>query len=279
MQKSDNMIIFTELFIRINMQEFDRLIQIMKTLRSENGCDWDREQTHESIKPCLIEETYEVADAIIKKDRKNLKEELGDLLLQIIFLSRLSEEEGAFSIEDVVKGINEKLIRRHPHVFGESSAKGSKEILKQWEKIKSEEKRERKDKSVLDGIPKSMPPISKAYKLMDKAARVGFEYHNVMDAYAKIEEETAELKEAYLENDLPHAEEELGDLLMVIIDFARYIKIDPETALHKTNEKFIRRFSYVERKAKEAGKELTEMTLEEMDAFWNLCKREEREKI
>ena len=256
------------------ISNFDKLLDIVNTLRSENGCDWDKEQTFDTIKLYITEESYELIDAIDNKDFNNIKEELGDLMLQIILLSQIAKEDNLFTIDDVLNEINEKLIRRHPHVFGDITLKGSKNVLKQWETIKKSEKKERK--SILDGIPKYLPAMNTAYKLMEKAARVGFEYKNVADSFDKIREEFNEAEEAFNSNDKEHLEEELGDLMMTIIDFARMNNINPDSALAKTNKKFIRRFQYIEDKANTLNKTLESMTLEEMDSIWCECKRIER---
>ncbi len=261
------------------MQSFDKLVDIISILRSENGCDWDKEQTLQSIRPCLVEETYEVVDAIMDNDKNALKEELGDLLLQVVFLSRICEEEGSFSIDDVISEINEKLIRRHPHVFADSNVEGSEKILEQWEEIKKEERKSKgqERKSILDGIPKSIPEMTRTYRVSEKVARVGFAYPDNDSIFAKVEEECAEVKEAYKSGDDTHTEEEIGDLLLVVIEFARYLNIDPDIALHKSNNKFRRRFNYIEEEAKKQNRNLKDMNLEEMDNLWNECKRIEKE--
>lgn len=260
------------------MKSFDELISIMERLRSKNGCAWDMEQTYDSLKPYLIEESYEVIDAIIENDKINLKEELGDLIMLIVFFSQIAKEDNCFTIDDVLTNINEKLVRRHPHVFSTSEVSTTKEILKQWEDIKNVERKEnsKEQKSIFDGIPKSLPTISKSFKLMDRASRVGFEYANIDDSINKIKEEFDEVKEAYIENDLNHLEEEIGDFLMTIIDFARMNKIDPDSALAKANKKFIRRFSYIEENARNGNRSLKNMTLDEMDILWNECKEKEK---
>lgn len=261
------------------MQSFEELISIVKRLRGKNGCAWDKVQTFDSLIPCFLEESYEVVDGISKRDYKNIKEELGDVLLHIVFFSELANDENKFNIDEVIKNINEKLIRRHPHVFGESNIKDVDGILKQWDEIKKEEKAEKENKnykSVLDDIPNSLPVMERAYKLMKRAASVGFEYKNADDSLKKVEEEFLEVKEAYNEskenNNKEHLEEEIGDLIMTILDFARMNKINPVNSLIKTNNKFIRRFNYVEEKANEQNKNLADMTLEEMDLLWNECK-------
>ena len=266
------------------MKSFEELISIVKRLRGENGCAWDKVQTFDSLIPCFLEEAYEVVDGISKRDYQNIKEELGDVLLHIVFFSELANDENKFDIDEVIKNINQKLIRRHPHVFGESDIKDVDGILKQWDKIKKEEKakKEKKNyKSVLDDIPNSLPVMERAYKLMKKAAGVGFEYKNANDSLKKVEEEFFEVKEAYDEfcndnkNNKEHLEEEIGDLIMTTLDFARMNKINPVNSLIKANNKFIRRFNYVEEKANEKNKKLTDMTLEEMDFLWNECKKSE----
>lgn len=266
------------------MKSFEELISIVKRLRGENGCAWDRVQTFDSLIPCFLEEAYEVVDGISKRDYQNIKEELGDVLLHIVFFSELANDENKFDIDEVIKNINQKLIRRHPHVFGESDIKDVDGILKQWDKIKKEEKAKKENKnykSVLDDIPNSLPVMERAYKLMKKAAGVGFEYKNADDSLKKVEEEFFEVKEAYdefcsdNENNKEHLEEEIGDLIMTTLDFARMNKINPVNSLIKANNKFIRRFNYVEEKANEKNKNLTDMTLEEMDFLWNECKKSE----
>ncbi len=266
------------------MKSFEELISIVKRLRGENGCAWDKVQTFDSLIPCFLEEAYEVVDGISKRDYQNIKEELGDVLLHIVFFSELANDENKFDIDEVIKNINQKLIRRHPHVFGESGIKDVDGILKQWDKIKKEEKAKKENKnykSVLDDIPNSLPVMERAYKLMKKAAGVGFEYKNADDSLKKVEEEFFEVKEAYdefcsdNENNKEHLEEEIGDLIMTTLDFARMNKINPVNSLIKANNKFIRRFNYVEEKANEKNKNLTDMTLEEMDFLWNECKKSE----
>ena len=251
---------------------FEKLIEIIKTLRGENGCAWDKKQTFNSLVPLFLEESYELTSAISNKDYDNIREELGDLLLHIVFFSELANEldsENKFNIEDVLKEINEKLIRRHPHVFGDSKVDTVDGVLKQWEEIKKEEKKDKKFQSILDDIPISLPEFEKSYKLMKKASSVGFEYPDIKDSIKKIDEELEEVKEAFLENDKEHLEEEIGDLIMVIIDFARMAKINPINSLIRCNNKFKRRFAYIEKKAKEMNKPLEELTLKEMDDFWN----------
>lgn len=257
------------------MKSFEELISVVKRLRGENGCAWDRVQTFDSLIPCFLEEAYEVVEAINNKDYENIKEELGDILLHVVFFSELANDENKFNIDDVCKNINEKLVRRHPHVFGDSQVKDVNGILKQWEEIKKEEKKNN-SKSILDGIPKSLPIMEKSYKLMKKAASVGFEYEHIDDSLKKIEEELIEVKEAYNENDKEHLEEEIGDLIMTVLDFARMNKINPVNSLLRVNEKFRRRFQYIEDMSKKMNRSLESMSLEEMDNLWNECKAIEK---
>ena len=261
------------------MDSFEELRSIVKRLRGENGCAWDRVQTFDSLIPCFLEEAYELVEAISNKDYGNIKEELGDVLLHVVFFSELARDENKFNIDDVCKNINEKLVRRHPHVFGDSEVKDVDGILKQWDEIKKEEKSndEKEFKSVLDSIPKSLPIMEKSYKLMKKAASVGFEYEHIDDSLKKIEEELNEVKEAYSENDKDHLEEEIGDLIMTVLDFARMNKINPLNSLIRVNEKFAKRFNYVEESAFKMNKKLQDMTLDEMDKLWNEYKIIERE--
>ncbi len=258
----------TFLFPMKDRYNFEDLKRIMAELRQK--CPWDRKQTHESLKKYLIEEAYEVIDAIDRKDWEALKEELGDLLLQPVFHARLAEEEGRFNIDDVVDHLCKKLIERHPHVFGEEEAKSAEEVLKNWEKRKAERRR-----SVLEGVPKHLPALMRAYKLQKKAAAVGFDWKNLEDVEGKVLEEWNEFWEAYKSRDKGKIEHELGDLLFALVNLARFLKIDPEEALQKANERFIKRFSHIERKVKESGKEWKEFSLEELDRFWEEAKRQE----
>ncbi len=261
------------------MTSFDKLVDIIATLRGDGGCHWDKEQTIESIKPCLIEETYEVVDAIMENDKSALKEELGDLLLQVVFLSQICAEEGEFTVDDVANAICEKLIRRHPHVFGDSSVSSSKEILSQWEDIKKEEQKEKgkERKSVLDGVPKSLPEMTKSLRMHEKASRVGFDYEHIDDAFAKIEEELNEVADAYKNSTREHTEEEIGDLLTVVLNFSRLLKIDPEIALHRSNNKFKSRFGHIEESAAKMNKNLKDMSVAEMEELWQESKRLEKQ--
>ncbi len=256
-----------------NFSNFAKLVEIMEKLRGPDGCPWDKAQKREDLKTYLLEETYEVLDAIEEKSDEKLKEELGDLLLQIVFHAQISKEEKKFDIEDVCKEINEKLIRRHPHVFSNTEAKTPEVVLKNWEKIKKGEKR---GKSALEGVPKTLPALLKSYRLQEKAGRVGFDWEETKQVEKKVKEELKELKEAMNKGIKQKIREELGDLLFAIVNLSRFLKIDPEDALQSANEKFIRRFKTIEKKARIKGKELHGMTLAEMDTLWEEAKNDER---
>ena len=250
------------------------LKEIAARLRAEDGCPWDREQTHASLKSCLIEETYEVYEAIEKNDINDLREELGDLLYQVYAHAQMAEERGEFSVDDVAADINEKLIRRHPHVFGNDSADTSEAVLKRWEEIKKEEKSHRT--SILDGIPSHLPALMLAHKTQKKASRVGFDWGDISGAISKLDEEIVEFKHSLEGTNQSHITEEAGDILFSIVNVLRFAGVDPEEALRGTVEKFSRRFRYIEQKASENAKDISNMTLEEMDNLWNEAKREER---
>ena len=248
------------------MEEFGRLVEVVARLRRE--CPWDRKQTHESIRPYLIEEAYEVAEAIGSGDDGELKEELGDLLLQVVFHARMAEERGAFSVGDVVKGLVEKLVRRHPHVFGEVEVEDAEEVLERWEEIKKKEGRE----SLLDGVPRSLPALLRARRVQEKASKVGFDWERAEGALGKLGEELGELEDAMRSGDRVRAEEELGDLLFSVVNLSRFLGLDPEWALHKAVDKFVARFKKVEEELAERGKDPREATLEEMDRIWDETK-------
>ncbi len=247
-------------------EKFKNLMDIMHLLRKE--CPWDREQTHDSIKAATLEEAYEVVEAIDEKNFTELKSELGDLLLHIVFHSVMAEEKARFNINDVIDSISEKLIRRHPHIFGDVKVNGSEDIERNWEKIKLEEGRE----SVLEGVPKHLPQIQRAYRLQQKASKVGFDWENKEDVWEKVQEEIQELKEIENEKNKERIEEEVGDLFFALVNYSRFLKVNPEDALRRTNEKFIKRFSYVEGKLKEKGKTPADSNLKEMDKFWEESK-------
>lgn len=251
-------------------KDFERLIEIMASLRGEKGCPWDKEQTRESLKPFLVEETYEVLEAIDEKDPEKIKEELGDLLFQIIFHSRIAEEKGEFNIHDVIRKISDKMIARHPHVFGEERYETSEEVLRQWEERKKEEGKIKE--SILEGIPKELPSLLRAQRIQARAARVGFDWERVEDVLRKLDEEIKEFKEALDKKEQTAIEDELGDIFFVLVNISRFVGVNPEDALRKTISKFISRFRYIEMKAVEAGKSLSDMTLEEMDSLWEEAK-------
>ncbi len=256
---------------------FEELVEIMARLRGENGCPWDREQTSESIKPYLVEETYEVLEAIDEQDPEKLQEELGDLALQIVFHARMAEEAGAFTITEVLIGINEKLRRRHPHIFGDVKAETAQEVLFNWEQIKKQERQNAKGKaSILDGVPRELPALLRAHRLQEKASRVGFDWTEARQVLQKVEEELAELKAAMEEERSDRMEAELGDLLFSLVNLSRFLSVNPEEALRKTIARFIARFRYIEEELAGRGKSLRHATLQEMDALWAEAKAQGR---
>ena len=263
------------------MAGIDRLHEIMVRLRDpETGCPWDRVQTLETLKPCVLEETYELLAAMGRpEDQANHVEELGDVLLQVMFQCVMAEQEGRFSFDDVANAISDKLVRRHPHVFGDVVAKDPATVLKNWEQIKQQEHRKESRHSALDGVPETLPALLKAQRSQEKAARVGFDWKDAAGPLAKIREELAELEEAVAASkdtslDV-HVKEELGDLLFSVANLARHLKADSESALEGATAKFSRRFRAVEAAAKAAGRDLKSMTLAEMDALWNEAKKAE----
>jgi XTP/dITP diphosphohydrolase len=247
---------------------FEALLSILERLRAE--CPWDKKQTWESLRHLTIEETFELSDAIMDNDSEEVCKELGDLILHIVFYSKIASEKGLFTIADVLEKINDKLIRRHPHIFGDVVVSNAEEVKNNWERIKIENENK---VSVLEGVPRSLPSLIKAYRMQEKAAGVGFDWASENDVWEKVKEEYGEFKEAIqTEDDHEHAEEEFGDLLFALVNYARWKHINPEDALEKANRKFIYRFQHIERRAKESGKKLHEMTLAEMDVFWNEAK-------
>jgi len=252
------------------MEQFKRLIEIMARLRGPDGCPWDKAQDHESLKPYLIEETYEVLDAIDNGTPEKLAEELGDLLLHIVLHAQMADERGEFNIEDVCWKIADKLIKRHPHVFENQVELTTSEVIDRWEVIKQDNN---KDYSVLEGVPKSLPALLKAYRIQEKVGRLGFELKEAKEVVAKIKEEVAEFEEAFCKNDNRAMYHELGDLLFSLVNLSRHLGLRAEEALNDTNAKFIKRFQYIENKLSEMGKTPAESTLEEMDVLWEESKK------
>jgi MazG family protein len=250
-------------------EEFERLIGIMARLRAPGGCPWDREQTFDSIKPYLLQESYEVMDAIDRRDWPELTGELGDLMLQAVFFSQMASEEGHFTIQDALQSINEKLIRRHPHVFGEESATTAGDVLKRWDEIKASEKKDKEPQLLLDAVPRALPSLVEAEQISTRAANKGFDWRNVDEVLAKLDEERAELAAAESHSDI---EGELGDMLFTLVNLARFLKVDPEQALRRTNAKFRSRFAHVEQGVAASGKSWKETPIEEMEAFWQAAK-------
>ena len=250
------------------------LVDVVKTLREPGGCVWDREQTHESIRKGLIEETYELLEAIDNKDLKGMREELGDVLLQVVFHARLAEEEGGFTMQDVIDDIVGKLINRHPHVFGTIEVGNSEEVIHNWEKIKAEEKKERT--MVLDGVSPGLPTLMRAYKLQSKAAKVGFDWPNTAGVLQKIEEELKEVAEAVAEKDNDYVEWEIGDVLFAIANYARHLGIEPETALNRANNRFVARFNFIEHSVLASGRNWADFSLVELEKLWQEAKKSEK---
>ena len=249
-----------------------RLVELMATLRGPDGCPWDRKQTPESLKPFLVEECYEVVDAIEDGAPAKVRDELGDLLFQIIFHARIAEEAGQFSINDVITAIHEKMTRRHPHVFGGDKLATDKEVLSNWEEIKRREKGHEDRKSILEGVPKELPSLLRAHRLQERAARVGFDWAHLNEAMPKLDEEIAEFKESLKSEDAGKIEEELGDVFFMLVNISRFLGVNPEDALRKTISKFIHRFRYIEEHAEQAGRSLNDMTLDEMERLWQESK-------
>lgn len=251
---------------------FLRLLDVLNTLRTE--CPWDKKQTMETLRHLTIEETYELSDAIMEGDLQEVKKELGDVMMHLVFYARIAQEQGAFDILDVLNGVCEKLISRHPHIYGDVDVQNEDDVKRNWEKLKLKEG----NKSVLGGVPASLPALVKAARIQEKARGVGFDWEDKSQVWEKVEEEMQEFKNEFnvVDNnaiDAEKAEAEFGDLLFSLINYARFIKINPENALEKTNKKFIKRFQYLEARAKENGKALQDMTLAEMDIYWNEAKK------
>jgi MazG family protein len=262
-------------------KSFDELVSIMARLRAPGGCPWDREQTYASLSRYLLEEAYETFDAIQEADAtgdtSNLREELGDLLLQVVFHSTIGAEKGDFTIDDVADGVSQKLVLRHPHVFGEAKLERAEDVLDNWDKLKADErqasgKQAKEYESILDEVPIHFPALLEALKITTKAAKVGFDWKDAAPVFEKLDEEVAELKSAMEQQNAEEIEEEIGDLLFVVVNLARKLDIEPETALKRSNRKFRRRFKFIEKELASNGKTLADSGLEELDALWNLAK-------
>ncbi len=252
------------------------LLEIMRALRGEHGCPWDKAQTHKTLRPYVIEEAYEVIDAIDRGNMDDLMEELGDLLLQVVFHCILAEECENFDFSDVIVCVCEKMVVRHPHIFGGVEVKDACEVLRNWEDIKRSEKEMSSLTESMTDIPKTLPALMRAFKVQEKAARVGFDWDDVKGAMSKVFEEIEELNEVYKGNNRDRIREEIGDLLFAVVNVARFLSIDPELALEGATQKFIRRFGFVEREAIKADRHLQDMTLQEMDELWNQGKKREK---
>ena len=251
---------------------FKKLTEIVDTLMGENGCPWDKVQTRESLKPYLVEEAYETLEALDNNNPEEIKEELGDLLYQVLFHAKISENKNEFNINDVVESISHKMVHRHPHVFKEENLETPEEVVTQWEEIKSKEKGKANRESVLDGIPRHLPGLLRAQKLQKKAAKQGFDWDIIDDVFNKLDEEIAEFKEAVLSGKETDMTAELGDIIFVFVNIAKFKKIDAEEALRATNNKFIKRFQYIEAEVTKRGKTLKETSLEELEKYWQEAK-------
>ncbi len=252
--------------------DINDLIEIMRLLRSENGCPWDKVQTHETIKKSLIEETYEVIEAINKKDNVLLCEELGDVLMQVVFHAQIENEKGVFDFSDVTDGVCKKLVERHPHVFGDITVKDSDEVLKNWDVIKSKSKNRKTQTDKMLSVPRELPALMRSAKIQEKAAKVGFDWDNADGAFQKVVEETEELKQAVKNNDKENINEELGDLLFSVVNVSRFLDVDAEEALTSSTDKFLKRFSVVESLAKQRGIDMEKSSLAELDRLWDEAK-------
>ena len=266
----------------MSKRSFEEVVQLMARLRAPDGCPWDREQTHRSLRTYLLEETYEVLDAIERDDAEALKDELGDLLLQVIFHAQMAQEQGRFGIDEVLTGLHEKLVRRHPHVFGEKRQAGvpapltdspttPEQVVHNWEALKAAERNNRS--SALEGVSEHVPALLEAYQLTRKAAQVGFDWEKPEDVLAKLDEEIGEVRKELAAGETGRVEEELGDLLFVVVNLARKLKVDPEVALRRANRKFVERFRRIESELARQGKRPENSTLEEMDALWERAKQ------
>ena len=256
--------------------DFNDLLQVMERLRAENGCPWDREQTHESLKIYMIEETYEVLEALDSGNMGKFCNELGDLLLQIVFHAQIAKENGVFDINDVTTEICQKLISRHTHIFGDAKADTAEQVIENWEAIKKKEKQLKSQTGVLKDVPSNLPALMRSYKVQQKAAQVGFDWDDIEDVFGKVDEEIQELRDVYRSKNVERITDELGDALFALVNLSRFLKIQPELALTGTVNKFIRRFEYIEQQSAKEGKKLEDMSLAEMDVLWNEAKSEER---
>ncbi len=265
-----------------HLAAFDRLVKIMDELREK--CPWDREQTFESLRRLTIEEAYELADAIVRRDLQEIKKETGDLLLHVVFYAKLASEEGAFTLEEMIHALCDKLVYRHPHVFGEVQAETARQVLENWEDLKLKEEKEngKKNRSVLAGVPQALPPLTKAFRIQEKVSGIGFDWERKEEIWEKLQEEVAEVQEAAREEDgevrKKKLEEEFGDLLFTVVNAARLYGVEPEIALERTNMKFIRRFQEMEQTLTGHGKSLREASLDEMEAAWQQAKTPEKKK-
>lgn len=266
-----------ELSDRKYPDNFEGLSQIIKTLRSPDGCPWDRQQTPESLRSSLVEEVFECIDAVDKKDSGHVKEELGDILLLVTMMTVIYEERNDFDFPEVFRSINEKLIRRHPHVFDGTSVEGTSDVVRQWETIKTEVEGRDQGESILDGVPRNIPPLERSYHLQKKAAKTGFDWEKASQVMEKLQEEIGELQALLDAPEAPQEalEEEMGDILFSVVNLARFLKLDPTIALNRTNKKFVKRFGYLERELRTAGKDLNKEPLTEMDRLWNQAKEKE----
>ena len=249
------------------LESFDKLLSIMDELREK--CPWDKKQTFETLRHLTIEETYELADAIIENDSQEIKKEVGDLLLHIVFYAKIGSETSNFDMKDIVDSLNEKLIRRHPHIYSDAVADDAKQVSENWEQIKLKEGR----KSTLEGVPKTLPALVKAYRIQDKARGIGFDWDNIEQVLEKVEEEIEEMKFEIKAGNKHKIEQEFGDTLFALINYSRFIDVNPETALETTNKKFIRRFQFIEQEVLKQNKDMREMTLEELDKIWDEAKK------
>jgi len=269
---------------------FEKLVALQARLRAPNGCPWDREQTHHTLRTYLIEEAYEVLDALESGDDEKFAEEMGDLLLQVVFHSQIAAEQGRFNVADVIREVHEKMVRRHPHVFGDQRAKDAEQVLKNWHQIKAQERRSKAaesgssaesaaNESALDGVPRTLPATLQSLQLTKKAARTGFDWLDAAGILNKIREEIAELQSELTQGNLGKIEDEVGDLLFAAVNLARFLKIDPEIALKNTNQKFVRRFQQMERAAAASGRKFQEVPREEQESLWDLAKLGERQAV